>query len=310
MKIPCANPSQREMFPPMIDPTSTVAGIELGGTKTVVAWGTSDGTVREEHRFPTSYPEETFDAALTWLRGRCEPTALGIAAFGPVRVNPNAADYGTMLATPKAGWQGYQILTKLRAGLGNIPMAIDTDVNAALWAELALGAARGVRDAAYITIGTGIGAGILVDGRLVHGALHPEFGHLKVPRAPEDRFAGVCPFHHDCLEGMASGPAIHERWSATAANLTADDPAWDMEAWYLAHGILSLLAIVSPQKVIVGGGVSQADGLHAKIAERLTAITAGYFGPGDFMDLVVPPALGQDAGIRGALLLAGEVLRG
>ncbi|BCU78128.1 ROK family protein [Luteolibacter sp. LG18] len=283
-----------------------VAGIELGGTKTVVAWGLSDGTIHEEHRFPTTRPEETFATATAWLRERGTPAGIGVGAFGPVRVNPAAPDFGSLLATPKDGWQGFSITGALAAAFPGVPLTLDTDVNAALWGEVALGAAQGATDAAYITIGTGIGAGILSGGRLVHGAVHPEFGHFKVARAPGDSFAGLCPFHGDCLEGLASGPAIAARWGKAAADLPADHPAWDMEAWYLAHGILALLAIVSPSKVIVGGGVSQSAGLHAKIAACLEKITAGYFGEGDFTDLVVPPALEQEAGIRGALLLASN----
>ena len=291
----------------MSEPSMTeVAGIELGGTKTVVARGLSDGTILEEYRFPTTLPGETLATATAWLKNRGTPRGIGIAAFGPVRVNPTAPDYGSILATPKNGWRGFSLTGALQAAFPEVPLVLDTDVNVALWGEVALGAARGARDAAYITIGTGIGAGILTGGRLVHGSAHPEFGHLKVPRAPGDTFPGVCSFHADCLEGLASGPAIRHRWGVEAAQLPPGHPAWEMEAWYLAHGILSLLAIVSPTKVIVGGGVSQAAGLHRNVAARLEEITAGYFGEGDFTGLVVPPALGQEAGIRGALLLAGH----
>ena len=290
--------------------TAPVAGIELGGTKTVVAWGLPDGTILEEFRFPTTRPQETLDQAIEWIRLRGKPAGLGVGAFGPIRVNPAASDFGSLLATPKPGWQGFSLTGALAEGLGDVPVTLDTDVNAALWGEVALGAARGATDAAYITIGTGIGAGILAGGRLVHGALHPEFGHFKVGRAPGDSFEGVCAFHGDCLEGLASGPAIAKRWGKPAAELPAGHPAWDIEAWYLAHGILALLAIVSPSKVIVGGGVSQAEGLHAKIAACLKEATAGYFGDQDFNQLIVPPRCEQEAGIRGALLLAGEALRG
>lgn len=289
--------------------TAPVAGIELGGTKTVVAWGLSDGTILEEFRFPTTRPQETLGQAIEWIRMRGNPSGLGVGAFGPIRVNPAASDFGSLLATPKPGWQGFSLTGALNEGFGDVPVALDTDVNAALWGEVALGAAQGATDAAYITIGTGIGAGILSGGQLVHGALHPEFGHFKAGRAPGDSFEGVCGFHGDCLEGMASGPAIAKRWGKPAAELPADHPAWDMEAWYLAHGILALLAIVSPSKVIVGGGVSQAEGLHGKIAAHLEEATAGYFGDQNFNQMIVPPRLEQEAGIRGALLLAGEALR-
>jgi len=286
-------------------PSSHLAALELGGTKTVVAIGQADGTVLEEFRFPTTTPDETFGRAIGWLLERGTPSGIGIGAFGPVRVNPSSADYGSVLATPKAGWSGFSILETVRTAFPGVQVRLDTDVNVALWAEVHAGAALGATDAAYITIGTGIGAGILSGGKLVHGALHPEFGHLKVPIAPGDTFPGVCPFHGNCLEGLASGPAIEARWGCPAVDLPSDHPAWDMEAWYLAHGILSLLAIMSPTRVIVGGGVSQSQGLHAKITDCLRTIANGYFGNDLLETLVAAPALEQEAGIKGALLVAG-----
>lgn len=282
-----------------------IAGIELGGTKTVVATGTPDGEVHEEWRFPTTLPEETFRKACEWLAERGLPEAIGVAAFGPIGIVPGRAEYGKLLATPKPGWAGFSITASLAQAFPNARVTLETDVNAATLAEARLGAARGLDDVAYITIGGGIGAGILSGGRLVHGALHPEFGHLKVPRHPEDSFPGVCPFHADCLEGLASGPSIAARWGKPAAELPEDHPAWDLEVWYLAHGVLSLLGIVSPARVIVGGGVSQAEGFHDRINTLLEMIAAGYYSPIAASPYVVPPLLGQQAGIKGALLLAG-----
>ncbi|GAA5116339.1 ROK family protein [Luteolibacter yonseiensis] len=284
-----------------------IAGIELGGTKTVVAIGTPEGKVVEEFRFPTTHPEETLAVAAEWLRARGTPGDICIAAFGPVGVVKGRENYGKILATPKAGWSDFSLTGALAEVFPEARYSIDTDVNAAALAEARIGAAAGLDDVAYITIGTGIGAGILSGGHLIHGSLHPETGHLKVPRHPEDTFKGVCPFHADCLEGLASGPAIAARWGKPADELPVGHPAWDMQAWYLAHGILSLLAIVSPEKVIVGGGVSQVAGLHEKINRLLVEIGAGYFPvlltDGDY---VVPPALGQEAGICGAFLLTGS----
>jgi fructokinase len=283
-----------------------IAGIELGGTKTVVAIGTAEGKVIEEFRFPTTLPGETLGIAIDWLRARGHPASIGIAAFGPIAIVPGRKNYGDVLATPKAGWAGFSLVGALANAFPDARLTLDTDVNAAALAEARIGAAAGLDDVAYITIGTGIGGGILSGGLLIHGALHPEFGHLKVPRMPGDDFAGVCPFHHDCIEGLASGPSIAARWGAPAHELPADHPAWDMQAWYLAHGVLSLLAIVSPSRVIVGGGVSQVDGLHAKINVKLVEIAAGYFPPAMEANYVVPPALGQEAGICGAFLLAAS----
>lgn len=281
-----------------------IAGIELGGTKTVVAIGTPTGRVIEEWRYPTTLPEETLGHAIAWLRQRGVPKCLGIAAFGPIGIIPNRQNHGKVLATPKPGWAGVSLLEPLAAAFPSTALILDTDVNAAALAEARIGAAAGLDDVAYITIGTGIGAGILSGGCLVHGALHPEFGHLKVPRLSGDEFAGVCPFHHDCLEGLASGPAIAARWGKPAHELPADHPAWETQAWYLAHGILALLAIVSPSRVIVGGGVSQAEGLHRRTHACLKQIAAGYFPIAQTDSYVVPPALGQEAGICGAFLLA------
>ena len=281
-----------------------IGGIELGGTKTVVAIGSAGGRVIEEFRFPTILPEETLGIAIEWLRGRGQPEAIGIAAFGPIGIVPGRGNYGRILETTKAGWSGFPLTGAVASAFPAARIALDTDVNAAALGEARIGAGAGLDDVAYITIGTGIGGGILSGGRLVHGALHPEFGHLKVPRMPGDNFAGVCPFHGDCLEGLASGPSIAARWGSPAHELAADHPAWDTEAWYLAHGILALLAIVSPSRVIVGGGVSQAAGLHRKINVRLVEIAAGYFPPVLDSNYVVPPTLGQEAGICGAFLLA------
>lgn len=159
---------------------------------------------------------------------------------------------------------------------------------------------------AYMTVGTGIGGGILCGGRLVHGAVHPELGHLRVPRHPEDGFAGCCPYHGDCLEGMASGPAIHARWSHEGKDLAADHPAWEIEAWYLAHGILVLCAVTSPEVVVLGGGVPQAEGLHEHVALRLRQLSHGYYEAAEKPGFVVAPKLGQQAGIAGALMLAAS----
>jgi len=280
-----------------------IAGIELGGTKTVVAIGTVEGGIIEECRFPTQDPVKTLGFAIDWLRGHGTPDAIGIGAFGPVGIVPGRENYGRILATPKPGWEGFSLTDSLAEAFSNAKLTLDTDVNAAALAEARIGAAAGLDDVAYITIGTGIGAGILSGGHLIHGALHPEFGHLKVPRMPGDDFPGVCPFHADCLEGLASGPSIAARWGKPADELPAEHPAWETQAWYLAHGILSLMAVVSPSKVIVGGGVSQAEGLHEKINTRLREIAAGYYPQAMEEDYTVPPALGQEAGIRGALLL-------
>ena len=280
-----------------------IAAMELGGTKTVVAVGGSNGTLVDEFRFPTTSPQETLRRAVEWFTEKGAPEAIGIAAFGPVRIDPKAADWGTLLATPKPGWNGFSITSFLRDAFPAVRITLETDVNAACLAEARIGAAEGLESVAYITIGTGIGAGILCDGRLLHGALHPEFGHIRVPRKKGDDFAGICPFHADCLEGMASGPAIEKRWGKPAQELPVDHPAWETEAWYLAHGIIGLLAIAPPQRVVIGGGVSQAERLHEKTNTLVRELAGGYFPAVNETPYVVPPKLGQQAGIRGALML-------
>jgi fructokinase len=276
-----------------------IAGIEMGGTKTVVAVGESDGTVHEEHRFPTTDGPETFATASGWLKERGTPEAVGVAAFGPVSVTKSRADYGSMLATPKPGWAGFSITGALGEAFPQARVAIETDVNAAVLAE-----ADGLEDVVYITIGTGLGAGILSGGRLVHGVLHPEFGHWLPRKAPGDDFAGICPFHGDCLEGLASGPAIAKRWGAEAKDLPPDHPAWNLECDYLAQAVQVLLATVNPARVVIGGGVSQAEGFHRRVERIVRERSGGYFPAlEESRPFVVPPAFGQQAGIRGAFLL-------
>lgn len=283
-----------------------IAGIELGGTKTVVAIGHRDGSLIEEFRYPTTHPEETLGVAIEWIRHRGIPEALGVAAFGPVMLLDQGEDYGRILATPKAGWAGFSLSSSLRTAFPGARLVIETDVNAAALAESHSGAARGMADVVYITIGTGIGAGILSGGRLVHGALHPEVGHFKVPMFPGDEFAGACSFHGNCLEGLASGPAIAARWGMEASALPPGHKAWEMQAWYLAHGVLALTAIVAPSRIVIGGGVSQVEGFHSRVEAIFRKLSAGYFIHGEGDDFIVPPALGQQAGICGALLLAAS----
>jgi len=279
-----------------------IAGIEMGGTKTVVAVAESaEGQILDRRRIPTRDGVATIGDAVRWIRERGDPEAVGVAAFGPVVVDAERPDFGTMLETPKPGWAGFPVIGTLREAFPGVRLALDTDVNAAALAE-----ADGLRNLVYITIGTGIGGGVLSDGRLVHGTRHPEFGHLKVPRHADDTFPGVCPFHGDCLEGMASGPAIGGRWRRKPSELPADHSAWDLEAHYLAHGILALLAIVSPERVVIGGGVSQADGLHERTEQKLRDIAAGYFPLSETGPFIVPPRHDQDAGLRGALMLTEQ----
>lgn len=276
-----------------------IAGIEMGGTKTVVAVGESDGTVHEEHRYPTTDGPETFATAIAWLRERGTPEAVGVAAFGPVSVTKNRSDHGSMLETPKPGWAGFSITGALGKAFPEARVVIETDVNAAVLAE-----AGDLEDVVYITIGTGLGAGVLSGGRLVHGVLHPEFGHWLPRKSPGDDFEGVCPFHGDCLEGLVSGPAIAKRWGREAKDLPPDHRAWDFECDYLAQAVQVLVATVNPARVVIGGGVSQAEGFHDRVERIVRERADGYFPAlEENRPFVVPPKHGQQAGIRGAFLL-------
>lgn len=292
-----------------------LGGIELGGTKCVVVLG--DGvTIVERVQLPTTTPAETLSGAVAVLRGWHDSAplaAIGVASFGPIRVDPMAADYGQILATPKPGWAGADVLGALRSALP-CPVLVDTDVNGAALAEQAHGAAQGCGTLVYLTIGTGLGGGVLVEGQPVHGRMHPEIGHLRLRRAAGDIFAGSCPFHGDCIEGLIAGPALHARLPRPPGELAADDPAWEPVAHDLAQLLASLMLTLSPQKIVVGGGVT---GRQPHLLPRARALVPGlladYLGKLDeaaMNELVVPPLLGDDAGPTGALVLAARAAQG
>lgn len=289
--------------------TRNLGGIELGGTKTVVVLGTP-GALRERIEFATCAPEETLSRAVQTILGwrSLGPLeAVGIASFGPIRVASGASDAGVMLGTPKVGWEGTPVAARIAQGLG-VPVAIDTDVNAAVMAEHAFGAGQGCAVLVYLTVGTGIGGGILVRGEPVHGMLHPEIGHVHLRRLAGDDFPGACPFHGDCVEGLLSGPALAARFGRHPAEVDPGDPAWDPVAQDLAELLAMLILTLSPQRVIVGGGVAnkQPHLLPAAIA-RVPKILGGYLQdctPAVLNRLIVPAGLGDDAGPMGALVLA------
>jgi len=290
-----------------------VAGIELGGSKTVVALGLGDGTVLAEERLPTLDPETTLAQAAATAReqaallGRGPLAAVGIAAFGPVELRRTAPGWGRLVATPKQRWGGADVAGTLARALG-VPVALDTDVNAAALAETLLGAARGCATVAYLTVGTGIGGGVVAAGRLLHGLPHPEIGHLSVPRLTGDTFAGCCPFHGDCLEGLAAGPALAARFGRPAEQLAGAEAeeAARIAAWYLAHGVRNVVYALAPERIVLGGGVAGLPGLVPRVRQQLVAALGGYPGLPEHADpgFVVAAALGGRAGVVGALLLA------
>lgn len=285
-----------------------MAGVELGGTKAIAALARGASIV-ESMRIATTDPEETL-AALgqrlqAWRVGGHDFAAIGIGSFGPVGLDPNRVDYGFITTTPKSGWSATDV-RGFFASRFDLPICFDTDVNGAALAETWWGSARGSDHAVYITIGTGIGGGIVVDGKPLHGAIHPEIGHLRVRRAGDLSFAGVCPFHGDCLEGLASGPAIAARAGVeSATDLPADHPVWDEVAAELAELVAMLVLTVSPQRVLIGGGVgSGRSALLPAVRRGVGTLLADYVADFQPDDVIRSPALGGDAGVLGSTALA------
>lgn len=281
-------------------------GVELGGTKVVCLVGNGPDDVVATERIPTTTPGETLDRVAGFLEDHPGLDAVGIASFGPVELRPGHPAYGTITTTPKPHWSGADVLgavTSVFAG----PVGFDTDVNGAALGEWRWGAGQGVRSLVYLTVGTGLGGGALVEGAPVHGLVHPEMGHVPVPRHPADAYPGRCPFHGDCWEGMAAGPAIEQRWGRPGHDLgDLTDEAVAMEAHYLAAGIRSIVYVLAPERVIIGGGVSELPGLFPALRRRLTDQLSGYPGlvEHETDGFVVPAALGGMAGPLGSLVVA------
>lgn len=287
-------------------------GIEAGGTKFVCAVGTGPDDLRAEFRFPTTSPEETIGQAIAHFKEQSaiEPlTAIGVASFGPVDPNPDSPTFGYITSTPKPGWAQTDFAGMLRGALG-VPVGFDTDVNVAALGEHRWGAAQGLDTFIYLTIGTGLGGGGLVNGQLMHGLIHPEMGHIRPPRHPDDPYAGACPFHGDCLEGMAAGPALEGRWGKRAETLPVDHPAWEMEAHYLALGLVNFICTLSPQRIILGGGVMEQTQLFPLIRQKVQELLNGYVQSSAILDhideYIVPPGLGNKSGVLGAIALAQQ----
>ncbi|ATY85116.1 fructokinase [Kyrpidia spormannii] len=280
--------------------------IEAGGTKFVCGIGDDRGRIVDQITIPTTVPEETLGRVAEYFQDKAI-RALGLGCFGPLDLDPASPTYGFLTSTPKLAWRGFNILANLRRRLA-VPIAIDTDVNAAILAEHRWGAAQGLHTALYLTVGTGIGGGILVEGQILHGMMHPEAGHVIVRRAAGDNFPGVCPAHGDCLEGMASGPAIEKRWGSKGRDLPLDHPAWDLEAGYLAQGLVTYICVLSPQRILLGGGVMQQADLFPRIRQKVREMLNGYIQRPEIVanidEYIVPPGLGTKSGLCGGLALA------
>ncbi len=285
--------------------------IEAGGTKFVCGIGTGPGDLKTT-QFPTSTPEITLASVIRFFQeSGTSLDAVGIGSFGPVDLNRNSPTYGHITSTPKIGWQNFDLRGSVERAL-NVPVAFDTDVNGAILAEARWGAARGLQDAIYMTIGTGIGGGALVHGRVVHGLVHPEMGHLHIPHdLTRDPFPGICPYHGDCLEGLASGPAMQARWNQPGSTLRPEHPGWDLEAHYLALALMNLTVAFSPERIIMGGGVMGQEHMIEKLRAEFGKIMNGYIRHpqlNDHLDLYIQtPALGSLSGVLGALVLAEQI---
>ena len=301
-------------------PKKLFGAVEAGGTKMICAVGTGPDDLRRITRIETRDPESTLAEIEAYFSATCEQegplAALGVGSFGPVDLDPSSATWGHITHTPKAGWSMTDmagILGRALSGRSAVetgePMAVgfDTDVNAAALAELRWGAAQGCDSVVYVTVGTGIGGGAVVAGRPLHGRPHPEMGHIRVPRHADDPYAGRCPFHGDCLEGLASGPAVAERWGVPGENLDPQHEAWDLEAYYLGAMAAHLTLTLSPQRLVLGGSVLKVPGLLSRIRSNMLKELGGYVAGLDELGVesyLVSPALGDRAGVLGALALA------
>ena len=296
---------------PVCRDTGAFGAIEAGGTKFVCAIGTGPHDLRARTEIPTTSPEETLCRVESFLRdqvNRERLDAIGIASFGPLDLNLNSPRFGYVTSTPKLTWQHVDLVGRIQR-VFNLPVAFDTDVNAAALAEHCWGSAQGLSTFAYLTVGTGIGGGGMVGGNLIHGALHPEMGHMRVPHDWQaDPFPGVCPFHGDCWEGLAAGQAIEARWGSKGQDLSLDHPAWQLEAHYLALGLTNLICTFSPQRIILGGGVMHQMELFPLIRRKTQELLNGYIAvkeiTQDIGEYIVPPRLGNRAGVLGAIALA------
>jgi fructokinase len=291
-----------------------LAGIELGGTKSIAVLA-EGGSILEQRSFPTATPDATLAQLNATLRDWDEAgklAALGIASFGPVRLDPESHDYARMLDTPKRGWRGARVGELIAAGL-NCPWTIDTDVNAAALAEYARGSAIGCDSLCYVTIGTGVGGGLVIGGRPVHGALHPEIGHLRLRRAPGDFFAGACPFHSDCIEGLVSGPALAARFGTPGDAVANDHPDWAYVAADLGELAASILLTTSAERIVFGGSVALGRPFLLPLIQKHIVATLGsylpYVSSGTAHDLIVLSQLVGQAGPLGAIALADQALR-
>ncbi len=286
-------------------------GVEAGGTKFSCIIGSDPDHILNESTIRTTTPEETLPQVIEFFAKATEPiSAIGIGSFGPIDLNQTSKSFGYITNTPKPGWKNTDIVGTISRAL-KIPIVFDTDTNAACLGEVKWGNAQALDHVLYVTIGTGIGGGYIIKGKPLHGLLHPEMGHMRIPHDwTQDPFSGICPFHGDCLEGLASGPAIYKRWGAPGEAIPVDHQAWALEAQYIATGLVNLLCALSPQRIILGGGVMKRAELFDEIRVKMKELSNRYFDhkqlQDDITEYVVPPKLGRQVGVLGALALAKD----
>lgn len=284
-----------------------LGALEAGGTKMCCAIADENGNLLDEMTIRTTTPEETIPPIVDYFK-KHDIDALGIGSFGPVSLNEEAENYGAITSTPKLAWRDYNVMQVFKDELG-VPIGFDTDVNGSMLGEATWGQAKGKKNAIYVTIGTGIGAGVMINGELLHGMLHPEAGHILMRPREDDTYKGKCPYHGQCLEGLAAGPAIEERWGERAENLYDREEVWDLEAYYLAQACVNYIMTYSPEMIILGGGVMHKPGLIEKVREKTTELMNGYIQTKELEDMdsyIVLPSLNDKQGLLGAARL-GEI---
>jgi fructokinase len=285
-------------------------GIEAGGTKFVCAVGTGPDDIRAETRFPTTTPDETIGKAIAFFKEAAEQeqiASIGIGSFGPLDLDPDSATYGFITTSPKAGWKHTDFAGRVARELG-VPVKIDTDVNAAALGEWKRGVALGLDTFIYLTVGTGIGGGGLINGKPIWGLVHPEMGHMRIPHdMQKDPYKGSCPYHGDCWEGLSSGEAMEARWFLKPEDLPDSHPGWELVTYYLSAGIVNLIVVLSPQKVVTGGGIMKKAGLIEAVRGKVQELLAGYVQAPEITeniaDYIVLPRLGDRAGVLGAMVV-------
>lgn len=286
--------------------------IEGGGTKFVCAVGSGPNRLHAEARFETTTPKETMGHVIEFFQQQEEKfgklAGIGFASFGPLDPNPASPTFGHILPTPKPGWSNANVVGMLREYF-DIPIVFDTDVNGAALGEWRWGKAQGLQTFIYLTVGTGVGGGAYVEGKLLHGLIHPEMGHILIRHdRAKDPFEGVCPFHGDCFEGLASGVSMEKRWGMRGSLLTPDHKAWDLEAEYIAQALATYTFSLSPQRIILGGGVGSVEHLLPKVQKRTRELINGYIQSPAILEniesFIVNPGLGNRSGVLGAIALA------